>query len=1003
MLYRNQKRMMTFRQPLLAVVLLVSALITSVIEGRKCAAAEIDFGRDIRPILSDKCFQCHGADEGTRHGDLRLDLRDAAIADRDGSTAILPGHPDKSLILARILSDDESERMPPSDSNKHLTPKQVELLRQWIQEGAVYADHWAFQPVVIPPVPVVPHRKNVRNEIDEFILEALKKNDLIPSPEADRATLIRRLYQDLLGLLPNPDETLAFVNDAEPDAYERLVERLLRSPHYGERWGRHWLDQARYADSNGFTIDGARIMWPYRDWVIQAVNQDMPFDQFTIEQLAGDLLPNPTKQQLVATGFHRNTMINEEGGVKPDQYRHEAIIDRVNTTGAVWLGLTIGCAQCHTHKFDPITHNDYHRFYAFFNGCEDTNNSGPTVPVYQQEMFGLTSIQQAELQELERLRKQLQDQEQQDKNQVASATNVPEWNWSHAEIVDFATEANGTFQRLPDGSLLSNRDGSENDTYRITLRVPDRKVNAVRIRVLPHPSLPKQGPGVAGNGNFVLTDTQLEIDGKVKRFTDAIADHEQPDYPARDAIDQQPKSGWAINVGAEQKKKSPDLLMNAPHELVLILDKTVESGTDQLVTLVMRHGLNENYLIGRFAVDLTTTVPDFSKPAPSTRQAELRQKIAAIEASLPGKGVSQRQMVMKEMESPPVTYRLNRGDFLQPDTEQGPLAPGTPAALTEHLKQVPEFHTRLDLARWLVSRDNPLTARVTVNRVWMRYFGLGLVETENDFGFQGNPPTHPALLDWLAGSFMENGWSMKWLHRQIVLSATYRQSSDVREAAHRVDPRNLLLSRQSRFRVEAEIVRDMALAASGRLAPQLGGPSVHPPQPDGVYSFTQNKKKWPVSTGADRYRRTMYTMLYRSAPHPLLSTFDSPDFSTVCTQRPRSNTPLQSLTLANDVIFMELAQGLAQRVITESKPDADWSERLDYLFQLCLTRSPDQNELDVLKRYWKKEEERYKADSESAEQLAPLALFKKEEATEAAAWISLSRVLLNTDEFITRN
>ncbi|WP_437221873.1 PSD1 and planctomycete cytochrome C domain-containing protein [Planctomicrobium sp. SH661] len=970
--------------------------------GTLCLAGEVDFGRDIRPILSDKCFQCHGADAGTRHADLRLDLRDAAIAERDGTRPITPHRPEESLILARILSTEESERMPPAESNKHLTADQIELLRQWIEQGAVYKEHWAFEPVQAPPIPAVRQQSWVRNEVDAFILERLERNGLPPSPEADRPTLIRRLYQDLIGLLPTPEETAAFVKDPSPDAYEQLVERLLRNPHYGERWGRHWLDQARYADSHGFTVDMPRTMWPYRDWVIQAVNQDLPFDQFTIEQLAGDLLPNPTKSQLVASAFHRNTMINQEGGVKPDQYRHEAIVDRVNTTGAVWLGLTIGCAQCHSHKFDPISHDDYYRLYTFFNSCVDANDDGPTIGVYQQEMFGLTTAQQAEIQELESLRQQLEAQEQQEKELESQATNGPEWNWRQAEITDAVTEFNETFQRLPDGSLLSNRNGGESVTYRVTIPIPEGQVQAIRLRVLPHESLPQNGPGLAENGNFVLTDAELEVEGKQIRFIEAIADHQQPGFPAMQVLDQDAKTGWAINVGEDQKQKTPDLAMNAPHELVLILEKTLDVGAGNTVTLVLSHHLPKSYVIGRFALDLTTVVPIREKLELAKSLKLLREQINTLEAGLPGLGRKSPQMIMRDMDSPPQTYRLDRGNFLQPDKNQGPLEPGVPPSLTKSLQPLPTFHNRLDLARWLVSRDNPLTARVTVNRIWMRYFGRGLVETENDFRFQSSPPTHPELLDWLAHSFMEQGWSMKAFHRKIVTSATYRQSSNVRADVLNVDPRNLLLAQQARFRVEAEIIRDMALSASGRLTPTIGGPSVHPPQPDGVYSFTQVKKTWPESQGADRYRRTLYTMLYRSDPHPLLSTFDTPGFSAACTQRPRSNTPLQSLPLANDLIFIELAQGLAQRALSEPAPEADLTERIDFLFRLCLVRAPDAAEQQVLERYWKKEQNRYAADLKSAEQVAPGPLFKEDQRADAAAWISLSRVLMNTDEFVNR-
>jgi len=970
------------------------------------AADDIDFGREIRPILSDKCFQCHGADEGTRSAELRLDLREEAIAPRDGTAAIVPGKPDQSLLVNRICANDPDERMPPAESNKSLSPAQVELLQKWISQGARYADHWAFQPV--EPV-VVPDRSAsgwARNEIDIFIEQRLHAAGLKPSPTADRATLIRRLYQDLTGLLPSPAEAERFQTDSAPNAYEKLVDRLLESPHYGERWGRHWLDQARYADSHGFTIDGVRTMWPYRDWVIQALNSDMPFDQFTIEQLAGDLLPAPSKSQLVATAFHRNTMINQEGGVKPDQYRHEAIIDRVNTTGSVWLGLTVGCAQCHSHKFDPLTHQEYYQLYAFFNRCQDANNTGSTVSVYQSEMFGLGPAEIAGLEKWRDLKKKVRDQEAQDQQAERARLLQYDWKWTSAEVGDIVTEANGTFQKLSDGTFLSDQNGGQNDTYHIALQAPANGLTALRVRVLTDPALPQQGPGLGKDGDFLLTGAVLRVDGKQVSFSHAVADAETPSTPAAAVIDQNKRSGWSIPVSKEAstKKKtdrdSPDA-QPAFHELILLLSQRL-TGNPEIV-LDLAHDGTAGRLIGRFGVDLSSAQKVPKAAGESVTLQKLRQEMRELESLIPGRGEAESQMIMADMTQPPETFRLSRGDFLQPAKEEGALLPGVPAALTAHLPSLPEFHNRLQLARWLVSPENPLTARVVVNRMWMHYFGRGLVETENDFGFQGSPPTHPELLDWLAGELMRRRWSMKQIHRLLVTSATYRQSSQQRLDVQTIDPRNLLLSQQSRVRVEAEIVRDMALAASGRLVPKIGGPSVFPPQPDGVYSFTQTKKSWPESKDANRYRRTMYTAFYRSAPYPLLTTFDSPDFTSVCTQRPRSNTPLQSLTLANDLVFVELAQGLAERMYAETSPHAEMGERMDYLFRLCLTRTPEVAEQEILTRYWNTERARYSGDDSSISKLIQGTPPSGVTGEDFAAWMSTARVLMNTDEFVTRN
>lgn len=959
----------------------------------------IDFGRDVQPILSNHCYQCHGSDAETREAELRLDRRDVAME----TGAINVATPEASELLKRVRSTDPSIVMPPPEINKTLSSRQVQILEKWIAQGATYDAHWAFQRIQKPTVPSTADDPWCRNEIDAFVLNRLREKKFTPSPEASREVLIRRLYQDLLGLLPSPEEVDAYVNDSSPTADQDLVDRLLASPHYGERWGRHWLDQARYADSNGYTIDGPRVMWPYRDWVIAAFNRDLPFDQFTIEQLAGDLLSEPTKQQLVATAFHRNTMINQEGGVKADQYRNEALVDRVNTTGAVWLGLTIGCAQCHSHKFDPITHDEYYSLYAFFNDAADANNVGPTVDVHEAEMFGWTDLQYQQAKELQQLRNQVAALEKQAGE--TSPLGTAQWKWDSPQLVSQHTESGAQLKRLEDGSLLAEADVAANDAYHLELQSPAQAsetpyvLTAIRLRVLTDPSLPKNGPGRAGNGNFVLTSLELERNGTRVPLVEAWADHSQNDYSIDGVIDDDSQTGWAINVDGAQAKAGKK--MNAPHEAILALAEPLNLQQDQL-TIHLRHGRNANYQLGRFAIDFTST----PLPTPADKQkinadlAAAKTRVAELEAALPGQGLPVKQMVIKSQAKHPETYRLIRGDFLDPDQQAGPLDLVVPAALVTESTS-PTLESRLQLAQWLVSRENPLTARVTVNRIWARYFGRGIVETENDFGLQGTPPTHPELLDWLAVTFMEQGWSMKDLHRLIVQSATYRQSSDVRTELTEADPGNYWLARQSRFRVEAEIVRDQALAASGLLTPHIGGPSVFPPQPDGVYNFTQNKKSWPTETGANRYRRTMYTMFYRSAPYPLLSTFDVPDFSTTCTRRVRSNTPLQSLTMANDVVFQEFATGLATRVWNQ-ETNASIQDDCHHMFRIALTRAPSAAELNILTQFYEREFQRFQDTPEDAEQF----VHGKLEGTDRlrlAALASVARVILNTDEFVTRN
>jgi hypothetical protein len=977
------------------------------------APAPVSFNREVRPILSNNCFYCHGPDEKHREADLRLDIREGATADLGGRSAIVPGDPAASELMSRVEAHDEDLAMPPADSKRpRLTEQEVAVLRQWISEGAEFEGHWAFLPLAESPPPQAKQASTMQNPIDRFVLARLEQEGLTPSAEAERALLMRRVSLDLTGLLPSPDEVDAFVRDSAPDAYERLVDRLLASPHYGERWGRHWLDQARYADSNGYSIDGDRAMWPYRDWVIKSLNDDLPFDQFTVEQLAGDLLPEPSKNQIVATAFHRNTLINEEGGTDRTQFRHEAVVDRVNTTGAVWLGLTLACAQCHTHKFDPIPHRDYYAFFAFFNHGTDVNDKGATLRVARGEVFGAPLVTEAA--PLEMQLAQAQSEWEADLRGRIDA-KAPPVEWRTVEYVSYETKSGAKLRLLEDQSLLSDGQASSKDAYRVTAKTSLPKVAAVRLRTLPHESLPKQGPGTASNGNFVLTEFQVRMGERPLKIAAAFADHEQPGYPATATTDADASTGWAINVGPGSKAP-----LNALHEAVFVFDEPAAIGEESL-KFELLHDLNDNYLVGRFALDVAETAPSLQdrldprlvevlaipperrdeKQAALAREAFLRARPdldKKIKAKLPDVA---DLMVMQELASPRQTFVYQRGDFLRPDEETGPLSPdvltAVPPALPAEGKR-----DRLTLAKWLVDPANPLTARVRMNRVWMRYFGRGLVETEEDFGTQGSPPTHPELLDLLAGEFIRRGWSQKAMHRLIVTSATYRQSSQVRPELLEADPRNLLLARQERVRFEAEIVRDAALAASGLLDRTIGGPSVRPPQPGGIYAFTQNPKSWEDATGSDRYRRALYTQFYRSAPYPLFSTFDAPDFQTTCTRRLRSNSPLQALTVANDPAFFELAQGLAARTLREVPGDAA-DRRIDRLFRLALSREPSDEEASLLLAYYERELQRLRADTKAAAGMpSPDLANNGIESAAAAATVSVARVILNTDAFITR-
>jgi len=943
------------------------------------AAAPLDdatfFRTQVRSILSDKCFKCHGP--AVQEADLRLDEPGAAIE----LGSIVAGNPDESELLRRILSDDESERMPPVETGKTLTPSEIEALREWIRRGAPYAAHWAYERNrdVVPPT--ANHEQGI-DEIDAFIAARLEEAGLRIAGPAARETLIRRVSLDLTGLLPSLEDVSAFVADDRPGAYERLVDRLLASPHYGERQARHWLDLARYADSNGFTIDGARSIWPYRDWVIGSFNANKPFDDFTIEQLAGDLLPNATLDQRIATGFQRNTPLNEEGGTDPEQFRVERTVDRTNTIGSVWLGLTVSCAQCHDHKFDAISQRDYYQLYAFFNSVDDETLRIPE-PVQQQRLDelrdtlqGLKSVSQSNDTAVDTLR-----------SIVQTAQSEPPNGWKVAAPVAVDVENGSTLAILDDGSIVASGDTPVTDVYHVTTMLPAGRVTAVRLEALTYPSLPKNGPGRAGNGNFVLSRFDLKVGGRSVSLQRGVADHSQENYHVSLALSGDRTKGWAIST--------KDGNQNVDRTAVFVLSEPLDLSGDTPAEVILTFATQPSYYtLGRFRIATSDVDPRIAS-LPISLQNRLSAGESLDDAELAAVVAEGQTERMKEIESaikriendldstlvlaqrpqPRVSHIHKRGDFLNLGEE---VQPGTPEALPP-LKSSSDFATRLDLARWLVSEEQPLTPRVVVNRVWQHYFGYGLVETENDFGVQGSFPTHPDLLDWLAEEFVRSGWDLKHIHRLIVTSATYRQSSAWRDDAFAKDPRNRLLARQNRLRLEAEILRDAALSASGLFCDDIGGRGVFPPQPDEVFSFTQSQRKWTANTDGDRYRRGMYTYIWRQSQHPLLTTFDGPDAQTSCTRRNRSNTPLQALHLANDEVFIELAAGLAKRVQNAADMGSD-AERIDLAFRTALSREPMSEEREVL-----------------------LAILHEQQAKHPeTAWLMLARTLLNLDEFVTR-
>ena len=807
------------------------------------AAEPVDYMKEIKPILSTACYQCHSETQ-QKHG-LRVDTAASAIKGGQSGAAIVPGKSDESLLIKAVQGTAKDlARMPYKKSP--LDEEKIALLKRWIDEGAkAPADektdailHWSFvPPPAVVAVPSVKNKKWARNAIDNFVLAKLEKQNIKPSSEADKITLIRRLYLDMIGLPPKVAEIDAFLKDKSRDAYEKVVDRLLADPHYGERWARHWLDAAHYADSNGYSIDAPRQIWKYRDWVIKAFNNDMPFDEFTIEQVAGDLLPNATADQKIATGFYRNTMINQEGGIDKEQFRIESIFDRVNTTGTTWLGLTVGCCQCHDHKFDPLAQKEYYQFFAFLNNQDEPD-------------------------------------------------------------LELATEA---------------------DKAKIE------------------------------EGKKELEQLESMLTGYVDKATDDV-------------------TKW-------QKSLSPEEVAKLKQEITQVLETPPDKRT-----------LKQKLLL----VDQVRKDDEGYKKE--------KAKFLKLEKKKPQVTTT---MVLQERKEPRESFIFTKGDFTR---HADRVYPGFPKIISQQMgvpvRGTDNSANRLDLAKWIVDPKNPLTARVAMNRIWMHYFGKGLVETDNDFGTQGSAPTNPELLDWLAREFINQKWSMKKMHRLIVTSATYRQSSNARPDLKDSDPYNKLLARQNRFRLEAEVVRDVELSAAGLLSEKVGGPSVYPPIPNGVMTLGQVKREWNVSPGSEKYRRGMYTFFYRATPPPALVVFDAPDSTSVCTRRIRSNTPLQSLTLLNEQSFLDLAQGLALRVIKDV-PKND-TKRLDYAFRLCLAREPENDERQRLEQLLDDEIRNFGNAADEAKALAPKSLPKNADVKEVAAWTTVSRVLLNLDETISR-
>ena len=1006
------------------------------------AAESVDFKKHIQPILESRCLECH--DTKKHKGGIRLDrLDDLLVGGDSGKPGVVRGKSAESHLIHVVAGLDPDATMPPKGDR--LTIQQIGLLRAWIDQGAVWpADvsvqqklHWAY---VKPQRPAEPklsssERRWVKNPIDAFVIARLKQEKLKPSPEADRAQLLRRVSLDLIGLPPSLDEVQAFEKDRRPDAYAKAVRRLLESPRYGERWARPWLDLARYADTQGYEKDNRRSMWPYRDWVIGALNRDLPFDRFSVEQLAGDLLPDATQDQKVATGFHRNTMTNTEGGTDNEEFRYEAVVDRVNTTYAVWMGTTFSCAQCHNHKYDPFTMTDYYRTMAFLNSTEDADKDDekPTLKVFaagqEQTLADLRSKQSAADKALATALKSeefLRGLAEWEKRTTATLAK-----WEPVEIVHATSDNGTTFTNLGDGELLAKGNAPDADGYTIRAKLALKPITGFRLEALPDDSLPGKGPGRSVQGNIILTEFRVTVAGNPVVLTHASADYSQPNYAVTNAIDGKDQTGWAW--GPEFGKR---------HVAVFAPDSPVMSDVYSEITFRLEHRNKEwtKHSLGRFRLSVTssatvtntalsgeiqkilTTSPAARDTKQAARLTEFYRDQSPITQRLVANAAKAKKAaddfynavpitsVMTELASPRKTNRHIRGSFLNKGEE---VVPGTPSSL--HGFPAGQATNRLGFAEWIVSTNNPLTARVTVNRIWESYFGRGIVETTEDFGTMSEKPTHPELLDWLAMEFMHptvpdpdgrpaQSWSLKHIHALIVSSATYRQTSKVTPALFEKDQFNRLFARGPRIRLEAEAIRDQALAVAGLLSPKLGGPSVMPPQPEGVWQMVYSGDKWETPTNEDKHRRGLYTFWRRTSPYPSMITFDAPSREFCVLRRVRSNTPLQALTLLNDPVYIEAAQALGRRVLAE-KPKASDRERIEHAFRLAVSRKPTREEASRINALLESKRAEFAADLKSAETFATSRLGKLPDGlapTEAAAWTVVANVLLNLDELITK-
>lgn len=1032
------------------------------------AETKVQFNRDIRPLLSDNCFHCHGPDGKTRQADLRLDTEAGLLSEE----LIVAGNAEKSPLFQRLITTDTAAKMPPEDSHKQLTEAQIAKVKLWIEQGAEYQSHWSFLPLQKPDVKSSSADRShgsYDSVIDAMIQRELDKQGLVVSPQADRTTLLRRLHFDLTGLPPTPQEVAAFIADQSPDAYKKQVERLLGSPHFGERMAMWWLDLVRYADTVGYHGDQDMSVWPFRDYVIDAFNTNKPFDQFTREQLAGDLMASPTQTQKIASGYNRLGMMSAEGGVQDKEYLAKYIAERVRNVSGTWLGLTMGCCECHDHKFDPLSSREFYQMEAFFadikerglySGSESSGKWGSfmRVPTPEQEKRSAelaASLAQAEAKFAEPTAELTAAQAEWEKQNS-------QWSLMKPQSVASAHGVNLVVNE--DGSVTASGENPPNDSYSIQFADLPQGITGFRLEVMPDDSLPKKGPGRAGNGNFVLsefiaevtakdtlpqTDTTEATDAKATEKTKAVRKLKfasaAASYEQTGAAGGNPYGKWAVAAAIDEDAKGAKWgwavmeQVGRRHFAVFQLssDQDASLAADQTMTITLQQNLdNPQHTIGRFRLWYTTSkfanasdaitpaeIGDILDIAADKRAAEQTTKLADHYRSIAPQLLPLRDEIAKlkkakteldaqipvtlvtETVQPRPVRILARGNWMD---ESGDIVePAFPSAVTLVSYEKPKDRrlNRSDLADWIVAKDNPLTARVFVNRMWKICFGAGLARKLDDLGAQGEPPAHPELLDFLAARFIESGWDVKQLIRTIVSTQVYQRASTASAETIARDPQNVWLARQGRFRLDAELVRDNALSISGLLVKQIGGKSVKPYQPPGYWAYLNfPTREWANGAGDELYRRGLYTHWQRQYLHPSLMAFDAPSREECTADRPRSNTPLQSLALLNDPTYVEAARAFAAKVIVDG--GANDADRLKLAYELALSRSPNEKESQLLLELLQRAKQEYASNQENAEQLLTVGALpagEQAKADEIAAWTAVTRVVLNLHEVMTRN